>query len=137
MLEIRGRVARIASLVFIVFALASSLGAKKKPQPQATQAAIVRGCVTVDNIYSQTMGWTKAAGVVGRVQNNCAVPVQVYVKAAFFDAAGTQLDNGLEGQTVAAHAQWFFFVGAPERFIHGFICDVKLTRIIEVDVFDK
>jgi hypothetical protein len=91
----------------------------------------------VDNIYSQTMGWTTAAGVVGRVRNDCNVPVQIYIKAAFFDSKGTELDNGMETQTVAPHAQWPFLVGVPERFIHGFSCDVKTTRIIEVHVYDR
>jgi len=59
------------------------------------------------------------------------------LKRRFFDASGNQLDNGLESQTVATHAQWPFFLAVPERFIHGFRCDVKVTRIIEVHVFGK
>lgn len=110
--------------------------AKKQPK-QPTQDAIVRGCVTVDNIYSQTMGLTTAPGVSGRVRNDCNVPVDVFIKTAFFDASGNQLDNGLESQTVATHVQWPFFVAVPEKFIHGFRCDVKMTRIIEVEAFAR
>jgi hypothetical protein len=130
------RFAQIAALVSVALSIAGSVEAKKQPKPPS-QDAIVRGCVTVDNIYSQTMRFTTGAGVSGRVRNDCNVPADVFIKAAFFDASGNQLDNGLESQTVATHAQWPFFVAVPERFIHGFRCDVKVTRIIEVQVFGK
>ena len=131
------RRARITSLVLLALSIAGSVEAKKKPTQQATQADIVRGCATVDNIYSQTMGWTKGAGVSGRVRNDCNVPVDIFITVAFFDAAGNQLDSGLEAQTVAAHAQWPFFLAVPEKFMRGFTNDVKMTRIIDVRVFNK
>jgi hypothetical protein len=89
----------------------------------------------VDNIISQSLGWTTAAGIKAEANNNCDVPASLLVTVAFFDSQGLQIGSGTADQDIAPHTTWPFFVGVPDRLVHGFASDVKASRIIEASVW--
>jgi hypothetical protein len=102
--------------------------AAKKPKPPS-QEPITQGCVTVTDIHSIRTTLVTNAGLEARVESGCSVPIDVFVRVAYYDQRGIQYNNGVEAGTVSPGATWELYHSpdAPEDQ-HA----LRLAKIVEV-----
>lgn len=113
-----------------------AFAAKHRTPPPPDQPDIVKGCLVVSDIHSHKFGWTSSAGVSAVATNNCDSAVEVFIRAAYFNADGYQFKDDIASETIAAHAKWLVFIG-PKGSGNPDTRTLKRAEITSVEGYTK
>jgi hypothetical protein len=113
-------------------------GKPKKNAKPPTQGPITKDCVTVFDIYSHGLSFFSGVaahepGLSATVQNNCGVPVEVFLRIGYFDRNSVQFGGDIFSATVGSRSRYAVEHIAP---LYGFERGrLKTAVIVAVEAF--